>query len=153
MEYLTSTEATKPPRALTVISKRAGDAPPLVYFPNHATIRRLNEACERGDIDCVKTLIAKWAADPDPPSGPPGYETYALEPVFYHAIEEGQGAIVSYFLDHGIRMCKLAIHRAIECQVSTTVLQAFLDHGWDINDTTPGTAMFGLIAHPLGLVI
>jgi hypothetical protein len=73
--------------------------------------------------------------------------------VFYYAIEEGQGPIVSYFLDNGIRFCRLALHKAFGDQVYTTVFRAFLDQDGDINDEKPGEGMSGLIAHPLGFEV
>ena len=147
------TPPTKVPRRMAGIGEADQNAPSLEYHPNHLTILNLNEACTRGDLDSVKTQVAVWNTHLDPPPGPPGYEIYALEPVFYHAVEQGQGAIVSYFLDNGIHLCRLALYKAIGDEVSITVFHAYLDHGWDINNDTPGDGVYGLKAHPLGLVI
>ena len=148
----TSSPPTRIPRAMVTVGSEDRDAPSLEYYPNHDTIQKLNDTCTHGEIESLKALVTVWKTDLQPPPGPLGYEIYTLEPVFYHAIEEGQGPIVGYFLDNGIRMCRLAIYKAIEDQVSTTVFQAFLDHGWDINDKPSGSRMEGLVAHPLGLV-
>lgn len=147
-----STPPTRIPRSMGYVGNEERDAPSLEYYPNHVTIQKLNDACTLGELDRLKALITAWKTDLQPPPGPLGYEIYTLEPVFYHAIEEGQGPIVGYFLDNGIRMCTLAIYKAIDDQVSTTVFQAFLDHGWDINDKPSGSRMQGLFAHPLGFV-
>jgi hypothetical protein len=90
-----------------------------------------------GDFDLLRNLIEAWRITLDPPPGPPGYEIYALEPVFYLAIQESQKEIVEYFLDHGIRLCSLAIDQAISCKSTPAIFQSFFDRGWDIHDNPP----------------
>lgn len=114
------------------------NAPLVKCSPEHITIQKMNAACTSGDLNLLQMLIAEWWTSLDPHPGPPGYEIYALEPVFYHAIRESQGGILEYFFNHGIQLCRLAIQEAIKCGSSSAVFQVFIGRGWDINDNPPG---------------
>ena len=110
--------------------------PPVKYSPKHPRLRKMKEACTRGSLSRVQRLVEEWLAMPTPdlPPGPIGYEIGALEPVFHHAIRKSKGAIVSYLMDEGILMSVPALDDALEYKASVEVFQAFLDHGWNINE-------------------
>jgi hypothetical protein len=110
------------------------NAPIPRHTLGHVEIQKMNAACTAGDFDLLQTLIVKWKTGQNPPLETPGYEIYALEPVFYNAIRNNQPRIVSYFFDNGIRMCSLAIQEAYHAKASPDMFQVFVDHGWDISD-------------------
>ncbi|KAH8593571.1 ankyrin repeat-containing domain protein [Bisporella sp. PMI_857] len=109
-------------------------APPVFPSPENKTVRELANACSSSNLPLLQSIIADWESQttPDPPRGPPSYEIYAFESIFYQAIRENQGSIVKYFLDHGIQMCKLATYQAVKCRSSSAVWEAFLDHGQNV---------------------
>ena len=55
-----------------------------------------------------------------------------LEVPLYEAVIHGHAAVVSYLLDKGVNITRWILGGATEAQ-STSVFQALLDHGWDIN--------------------
>jgi len=107
------------------------NAPLIQPSLSHPLVRKI---LETSDLPHLELLIATWHSTLSPPPGPPGFEIYALESVFYNAIRTNQAKIVEYFLDHGIRMCKLATWQAVRCQPSKEIWKVFLARGWDAND-------------------
>jgi hypothetical protein len=111
------------------------NAPAVQCYPEHATLKEMGAACKSGDFDLLRKLVETWQITLDPLPGPPGYEIYALEPVFYLAIQESQVEIVEYLFDRGTKLCRLAAEQAIYCRSTPGMFQSLLDRGWDINDT------------------
>ena len=99
------------------------------YFPPPSLLQQLCEASKTGDLEQVKLLLAQR-----PLLGP-------LQPALTDAASANQVGIVSYLLDQGL-FCDLAVVKAAIAAGSTDVLQALLDHGWDINQN------FGLTGGP-----
>ena len=109
---------------------------------DHHTADRLEQAVETGDLTSVSTILSKWSTQPHMI---PGYLT-APEPgstahvkaiwpfnfVLYHALDHKEVEIVRFVLDCGLEIslpevCLFVRSRSID------ILEALLDHGWDIN--------------------
>lgn len=129
-------EFNGPPGTLDRAAVNLRNAPPMQHGLSSIQMEKLKKICTSSSLEDIETLITEWrnSDTPDPPLGPYGYELYGLEPVFYHAIRKSRGSVVNYFLKNGIKLRALALYEAIECGVSPSVFQVFLDHGWDIND-------------------
>ncbi|KAI0145515.1 hypothetical protein GGR57DRAFT_517212 [Xylariaceae sp. FL1272] len=102
------------------------------YCPEHPMMQALDRACLDDDLHRFKTFFYAWRAQSplhSPPLGPPGYPLGTVEPTFYLAIREHRTELVAFLLSEGVRVCRLAISEAIEHKCSSTMWQAFEEHG------------------------
>lgn len=109
-----------------------------------ATIDDLRDAIEAasaaGDLPKVKALVESWSTastgstpsrdasrpEPDKPL------KEALQAALTEAAENGHAEVVSFLLERGANITSAALRGGRDSR-STSVFQAFLDHGWDIN--------------------
>lgn len=94
-------------------------------------VEQLSEASVRGDLERAKAVLEQWKTrDHDPVN--PNYPVEDLQPALYIAVSNKQALVVSYLLEQGLYVDKTALRDAVRVK-ATDVLQAYLDHGWDIN--------------------
>ncbi|KAI9843020.1 MAG: hypothetical protein M1837_006651 [Sclerophora amabilis] len=123
-------------------------APRAVLFPLQDWDQRaldeepgVEAACAEGRLDELHDINCRWLARnrPDPTTGV--IRRPWLWACMYRAIDTGHAKVVSYLLSTGFVISPVKkrsahfIGRALKAR-STAVLQAFLDHGWDINEPT-----------------
>lgn len=66
------------------------------------------------------------------PRRPPARPTVHLQPALLAAVQHNQPAVVSLLLDEGFIIGHEVVRLAISTR-SFAILQAFVDHGWNIN--------------------
>lgn len=93
-------------------------------------LQQLSEASSAGDLEQAKVILQQWKGLNH--SSPRPLES--LQPALHIAASNNQASIVSYFLDQGLYVDKVAVNAALSAK-ATGVLQAYLDHGWDINQS------------------
>lgn len=93
--------------------------------PSHDDIRRalpLEEASGNGQLDKVDQILQESKL-------PPRY----LDNALYSAAGAGDAAVAEELLRNGARIDPMTISPAVESG-SISLLQVFLDHGWNINE-------------------
>ena len=108
------------------------------YEQGKRLVEEVVNASASGQLPTLQSLIEKWLAmeDPNPPRddavhGPLSPFSSALS----YAIRNEHLDIIGYLLDKGIRITRGASVAAVVDVKSIPVLQTFLDHGWDINES------------------
>lgn len=105
-------------------------------------VEQLSEASGRGDLERAKAVLEQWKAR--------GHGSLRdLQPALYSAASNKQALTVSYLLEQGLYVNMEALSNAVRSK-ATDVLQAYLDHGWEINQNLglgqgPGLLM-GLVS-------
>ena len=136
---------------------RPGLFPNGIEKPGSDLVDQLATASGDGNLQEVQKLLHAWqlADQPEPPPGPPGDEKGPFWHALVFAIKHGHLHVAKYLLDQGFQCSWSGIDAAIETG-STEMLQAFLDHGWDINDPTDGpwlvdsyVSLISDLLHPL----
>ena len=92
------------------------------------TLGQLKAAAAAGDLDALRSFFDERAKQP-------AYDQCPLElfhPVLCAALENHQVGVVSFLLDQAVPMREFLLQRAAQLR-SIEALQAFIDHGWDIN--------------------
>jgi ankyrin repeat protein len=94
----------------------------------------MNVAASGGNLPRVQELLQEWdpALNPSQPMSGGGPFSEALR----RAVMNGHLSIVVYLLDYGVNCWEEAISEAIKMH-SLPMLQAFMEHGWDINEGGP----------------
>lgn len=93
-------------------------------------LQQLSEASSTGDLDRAKFVLEQWKGlDQGSP-----YPLEPLQPALHIAASNKQVSTVSYLLTQGLYVDKVAVNAAVSAK-ATDVLQAYLDHGWDINQS------------------
>jgi len=87
----------------------------------------LRDACMSGDLEKVKSLFLQR---PKPVKSD-------RQTALYWAVASGHDGIVTFLLEHGAKVDHSTTLAAIN-KKSTTLLQALLDHGWNINSYAHG---------------
>lgn len=82
-------------------------------------------ASKNGNLQQVMELLKE--------EGAPADNSQYLEVSLCEAIRHGHAAIVSHLLEKGAKIADYAVVSAVREATSTSVFQAMLDHGWDIN--------------------
>ncbi|KAH8890307.1 hypothetical protein GQ53DRAFT_824931 [Thozetella sp. PMI_491] len=105
--------------------------PGVRYYPEHPLMHQLNQACTDNELEEFQRLLEEWRGeeDPSPPRGPAGYPLGTVEPCLYHAIRLDRATFVAYLLDQGLKVGRLAAWEASVHKCSSTMWQAFVDHG------------------------
>ncbi|KAL9111606.1 MAG: hypothetical protein Q9187_007899, partial [Circinaria calcarea] len=128
-----------------------------IYNTWDAVARDLTAASTAGQLLQVQNILSQWRSKPrsEPPPGfsslqylpghkPNGYDqcyTYPFLPALCTAIELNHVPVIRYLLDQGFPINQYVLEYAFKRRPegadrntrSTDVFQAFLDHGWDIN--------------------
>lgn len=92
--------------------------------------QRLCQASIVGDLDGVQALLTDWLRCASNHRSPPDPEP--LQTALEAAAKHNQVSIVAYLVKQGLSCDRSTVKAALEGG-ATDVLQAFLDHGWDIN--------------------
>ncbi len=109
-----------------------------------ATIDDLPSAMERasaaGDLQSMKAIVEHWSTattrsahhhnEPRPDADE--HLQAALQAALTEAAKNGHAEIVSFLLDRGANITDSVLRGGRDSK-STSVFQALLDHGWDIN--------------------
>ncbi|KAH8600227.1 ankyrin repeat-containing domain protein [Bisporella sp. PMI_857] len=118
-------------------------------------LRQLREASSAGSINIVRTLVKQWfssssdsSANSSSPFGPIAF----LQPALETAGKSNQAEVVSFFLDHGLKVDRNSVSGAIAGQ-SMDALQTFLDHGWDNNSSADFPGNTAIMSRFLSLAI
>lgn len=91
-------------------------------------LQQLSEASSTGDLERVKVVFEQWKRLDH--SSPNSLEP--LQPALYIAASSKQASTVSYLLDQGLHIDKVAVRAAVSAK-ATDVLEAYLYYDWDIN--------------------
>lgn len=91
----------------------------------------LMAALDSGDIATIKQTLDEWPSKPDAEHNSGNYDEN-LWP-FKLVLSEDNPQIVSSVLDSGLKIELYAVLGAVDIK-SIGVFQAFVDHGWDINE-------------------
>ncbi|KAL8919570.1 MAG: hypothetical protein Q9208_006687 [Pyrenodesmia sp. 3 TL-2023] len=106
----------------------------------------LTEACAQGSTTRVRACLERWRGMASPvPRRPPSKPTLHLQPALLAAIQNNHPAVVSLLLDQGFIIGHEVVRAAIETR-SFAILQAFLNHGWNINKQL-GPTMAPALSH------
>lgn len=106
---------------------------------SQAVRQGLRIAAEAGDLDRVRSLLGLWRADP---LGLPQLGAEVYEDALVAAVENRYVDVVRYLLSNsGAEVTPRVIRSPAnfrrvqdnDVEVTGAILQAFLDHGWDVN--------------------
>lgn len=93
-------------------------------FSGSSELEQATAASATGDVHALHLIFKKWSS--------PQLQPEALCPALSAAVTNNQAATAAYLLDHGVPMNQeLFLHATVS--KSYSILQAFLDRGWDIN--------------------
>ena len=94
---------------------------------------RILQACESGDLQQLRALLHEYESAQSPL--PLAEILKDLRNPLHPAIEHGRADVVNYLLDHGFDLDS-SIVLSIVYHPTIPVLDAFLNHGWDVNAPT-----------------
>lgn len=109
--------------------------PPAPAPPGGGLARQIAAAAEHDDLDTVKRLYEELRVLPGA-----SYWTEdraGLSSALYSAVLHRSRSVTSFLLERGVRPTMTHAREATN-QRDTELLDTFLKHGWDINDTNGG---------------
>ena len=109
--------------------------PPDLNAAEQQTAQILEIALDSGDFATINQILDRWPSQPEAEHSSGDYEPslWPFKLVLSGAIEKDNVKLVSFVLDSGLKVELYAVMRALDIE-STGVFQAFIDHGWDINE-------------------
>ena len=96
-----------------------------------AEVQQLRAAVRAHDITAVEVFFLEWRASP--PGNRQSLESFVI--ALADAVVNNWTPTVTFLLDQGMPMNQQLFVYATQTK-SYKILQAFLDHGWDINTPT-----------------
>jgi hypothetical protein len=117
-------DVQSPPNYVTVSSM-----PGYIKLFPAAEITPLASACALGDFDRVQAIFKSYLLN----RSAEDQKLYELWPALLEAVSHVRTQVVSYLLGQGVPLASVHIDQAIKVQ-SPAIFDAFLQHGWDINN-------------------
>ncbi len=94
----------------------------------------LTACIDSGDVPTIRQILEQWPLQPNSNSvsGNNEQRLWPFKLVLSKAIEKANIQLVAYVLDLGLKVEMYAVMGALDI-MSIEVFQAFIDHGWNIN--------------------
>ncbi len=109
--------------------------PPNLNATEQETAQILMTALDSGDFATINQILDRWPSQPEAGHSSGDYEPslWPFKLVLSGAIEKDNIQLVSFVLDSGLKVELYAVMRALDIE-SIGIFEAFINHGWDINE-------------------